>query len=198
MPVRKAIARPIGVRAAAEECVRKPCKIDEQRLERRDGARPHAAAGRSIQRVSTKILDGRETENVDRRLSDNQSRKKRTVQRQSEERLYAPRQRAFVSGASDINVRNGAGVIEMGEPGAANGTLARTPATDAASIIAADNPRCRLRYRHVGEFSQTVFRSAQRLATALSGSFRPPAYRPTKDMAIVQQTLADAYGHGRS
>ena len=62
---------------------------------------------------------------IDRRLGDNQSCKKRTLQRQSKERLYAPRQRAFVSRASHIHVRHSAGVIEMGEPDTANGTLSQ-------------------------------------------------------------------------
>jgi hypothetical protein len=39
----------------------KPCKIDEQRLERGDRARPHATAGRGVKRVFTKILGGGET-----------------------------------------------------------------------------------------------------------------------------------------
>jgi hypothetical protein len=123
VPVGKAIARSVSVRGATEKRVRKPCNIDEQRLARGDRARPHAAAGRGIERVSTKILNGRETQGIDRCLGDNQSWKRRTLQRQSKERLCAPRQRAFVSRASDIHVRNGAGVIEMGEPGTADGTL---------------------------------------------------------------------------
>jgi hypothetical protein len=123
VPVGKAISRSISVGGATEERVRKRCNIDEQRLERGDRARPHAAAGRGVERVSTKILNRRETQGIDRRLGENQSWKRRTLQRQSEERLYAPRQRAFVSRASDIHVRNGAGVIEMGELGAADGTL---------------------------------------------------------------------------
>ena len=145
VPVGKAIARSISVRCAADERVRKPCHIDEQRLERGDRARPHAAAGRGVERVCTKILNRRETQGIDRRLGENQSWKRRTLQRQSEERLYAPRQRTFVSRASDIHMRNSAGVIEMGEPGAATGPSRRTPATDAASMITADSPRCRLR-----------------------------------------------------
>jgi hypothetical protein len=56
-----------------------------------------------------------------------------------------PRQRAFVSRTSNVHVRNGAGVIAMGEPGTAEGPSRRTPATDAASMIAGDSPRRRLR-----------------------------------------------------
>ena len=97
MPVGKAIARSVSIRGATEKRVRKPSNIDEQRLERADRARPHAAAGRGIERVSTKILNGPETQGIDRCLGDNQSWKRRTLQRQSKERLYAPRQRAFVS-----------------------------------------------------------------------------------------------------
>ena len=145
MPVGKAIARSIGVRGATEKRVRKHCNIDEQRLERDDRARTHAAAGRSVERVCTKILNRRQTQSVDRRLGENESWKRRTLQWQSEERLYAPGQRTFVSRASDIHVRDGAGVSEMGEPVTADGTSRRTPATDAASIIAGDSPRCRLR-----------------------------------------------------
>ena len=125
MPVGKAIARSISVRGATEKRVRKPCNIDEQRLERGDRARPHAAAGRDVKRVSAKILDDRDTQGINRRLGDNQSWKRRTFQRQSEERLYAPRQRTFISRTSDIHVRHGAGAIEVGEPGAADGTLAQ-------------------------------------------------------------------------
>ena len=55
----KAIARSIGVRGATEKRTRKPCNIDEQRLERDDRARPHSAAGSDVKRVSAKILDDR-------------------------------------------------------------------------------------------------------------------------------------------
>ncbi len=70
MPVGKAIARSISVGGATEKRVRKPCNIDEQRLERSDRAWPHAATGRGVERVSTKILNGRETQGIDRRLGD--------------------------------------------------------------------------------------------------------------------------------
>jgi hypothetical protein len=123
VPVGKAIARSIGVRGATEKRVRKHCNIDEQRLERDDRARPHAAASRGVERVSTKILNRRETQGVDRRLGENQSWKRRTLQRQPEERLYAPRQRTFIRRTTDIHVRHSAGAIEMGKPGAADGTL---------------------------------------------------------------------------
>jgi hypothetical protein len=116
-----------GPRRAAEERVREPCNIDEQRLERGDGTRPHAAAGRSIEGISTKIFNGRETESVDRRLGENQPRPRLTLRRQSKERFYASRQRTFVSRATDIYVRDDAGVIEMDEPGAAHGTLPQNP-----------------------------------------------------------------------
>jgi hypothetical protein len=125
VPVGKAIARSVSVGGTTEKRVRKPCNIDEQRLERGDRAWPHAAASRGVERVSTKILNGRETQGIDRRLGDNQSWERRTLQRQSEKRLYAPRQRTFVSRASDIHVRDGAGVIEMGEPGTADGALSQ-------------------------------------------------------------------------
>jgi hypothetical protein len=72
VPVGKAIARSISVGGATDKRIRKPCNIAEQRLERGDCTRPHAAAGRGVDRVSAKILDGRETEGIDRRLSDNQ------------------------------------------------------------------------------------------------------------------------------
>jgi hypothetical protein len=65
--------------------------------------------------VSTKALEGGETQGVDRCLGKNQSWKRRTLQRQSEERLYAACQRTSISRASDIHVRDGAGMIEMGE-----------------------------------------------------------------------------------
>ena len=117
MPVGEAIARAVSVGGATEKRVRQSYNIDEQRFERGEGARPHAAAGRGIEGVFTKIFNGRETEGIDRRLGDNQPWKKRTLQWQSEERLYASRQRTFVSRASDIHVRDGAGVIEMREPG---------------------------------------------------------------------------------
>jgi hypothetical protein len=123
VPVRKAITRSISVGGATKKRVRKPGNIAEQRLDRRDRARPHAAAGRCVDSISAKIFNGRETQGIDRRLGDNQSWKKRTLQRQSEERLYTSRQRTFVSRASDIHVRDGAVVIEMSEPGTANGTL---------------------------------------------------------------------------
>jgi hypothetical protein len=61
VPIGKAIARSISVSGATEKCVRKHCNIDEQRLERRDRARPHATTGRGVKRVSTKILNGGET-----------------------------------------------------------------------------------------------------------------------------------------
>jgi hypothetical protein len=125
VPVGKAIAWSISVGGATEKRVRKHCNIDEQRLDRGDRARPHAAASRGVERVSTKILNRRETQGVDRRLCENQPWKRRTLQRQSKERLYAPSQRTFVSRASDIHVRDGAGVIEMGEPDTANGTLSQ-------------------------------------------------------------------------
>jgi hypothetical protein len=127
VPVGKTIARPIGIGGATEKRIRNPCKIDEQRLERGDRARPHATAGRGVKRVSTKILDGRETESIDRCLGDNKSWKRRALQWQSKERLCAPSQRASVSRASNIHMRNDAGAIEMGEPSAANGTLPKNP-----------------------------------------------------------------------
>ena len=61
MPVGKAVARSIGVRGAAEERAEEHCDIDEQRLKRGHRARPHAAAGRGIERISAKALDGRDT-----------------------------------------------------------------------------------------------------------------------------------------
>jgi hypothetical protein len=145
VPVGKAIARSISVGSATEKRVRKPCNIDEQRLERGDRAWSHAAAGRCVERVSAKILNRRETQGVDRRLGENQSWKKRTLQRESEERLYAPRQRTFIRRTTDIHVRYIAAAIDVSKPGAADGPSRRTPATDAASMIAADSPRCRLR-----------------------------------------------------
>ena len=63
------------------------------------------------------------TQGINRRLGDNQSWKRRTFQRQSEDRLYAPRQRTFISRTSNVHVRHGAGAIEVGEPGAADGAL---------------------------------------------------------------------------
>src|SRR6202453_2101139 len=80
VPVGKAIARSISVGGAADERVRKLCNIDQQRLDRGDRARTHAAAGRCVERVSPKILNGRETESIDRGLGDDQSWKKRALQ----------------------------------------------------------------------------------------------------------------------
>jgi hypothetical protein len=80
VPVGKAIARSIGVRGATEKRVRKPCNIDEQRLECSDRAWPHAATGCDVERISPKILNGRETESIDRGLGDDQSWKKRALQ----------------------------------------------------------------------------------------------------------------------
>src|ERR1700733_12870377 len=97
VPVGKAIARSISVGGATEKRVRKHCNIDEQRLDRGDRARPHAAAGRGVERISTKILNRRETQGIDRRLGENQSWKRQTLQGKSEKRLFAPRQRTFIS-----------------------------------------------------------------------------------------------------
>ena len=77
VPVGKAIARSISVGGATEKCVRKHCNIDEQRLERRDRARPHATTGRGVEGVATEALQGREAQGVDRRLGENHSWKRR-------------------------------------------------------------------------------------------------------------------------
>src|SRR5208283_1264064 len=55
------------------------------------------------------------------------------------------------------------------------GPSRRTPAAEAASMIAEGSHRFRSRYRQVGELGHTAFRSAQRSATSLSGSLPPPA-----------------------
>src|SRR5208337_5648776 len=55
------------------------------------------------------------------------------------------------------------------------GPSRRTSAAEAASMIAEGSQRFRARYRQVRELGQTAFRSAQRSATGLSGSLRPPA-----------------------
>jgi hypothetical protein len=49
--LRKAVPCPIRVRGAAEERAGKHRDASEQRLERRNGARAHATAGRAIERV---------------------------------------------------------------------------------------------------------------------------------------------------
>ena len=90
MLVGKAIARSISIGGATEKRVGKPCRIDEQRLERGNRARPHAAAGRGVERISTKILNRRETQGIDRRLGENQSWKRQILQGKSEKRLCTP------------------------------------------------------------------------------------------------------------
>jgi hypothetical protein len=90
VPVGKAITRSISVGGATEKCVRKHCNIDEQRLERRDCARPHATTGRGIKGVGTEALQGGEAQGIDRRLGENQSWKRGPLKGQSKERLYAP------------------------------------------------------------------------------------------------------------
>src|ERR1700728_2457483 len=67
VPVGKAIARSISVGGATEKRVRKDCNIDEQRLDRRDRARPHATTGRGIEGVVTEALQGGEAQGIDRR-----------------------------------------------------------------------------------------------------------------------------------
>jgi hypothetical protein len=73
VPVGKAIARSVSVRGATEKRIRKPCNIDEQRLERGDRARPHAAASRGVERIATEALEAGEAQGIDRRLGKNQS-----------------------------------------------------------------------------------------------------------------------------
>jgi hypothetical protein len=87
---------------ATEKRVGRPLRIDEQCLERRDRARPHAAAGRGIEGVSTKMFNGHETEGMDCRLGDNKSWKKRTLQQQSEEVCFSGDRTGFSTWTVEI------------------------------------------------------------------------------------------------
>jgi hypothetical protein len=143
--VGKAIARSISVGGATEKRVRKHCNIDEQRLERGDRARPHAPAGRGIARVATEVLEGGEAQGIDRRLSKNQSWKRRPLQGLSEERLYPPVSEPLYVGPWTSTCATAPARSMRANQVLPTGPSRRTPATDAASMIAANSPRCRLR-----------------------------------------------------
>jgi hypothetical protein len=68
----EAIARSIGVRGAAKECARERRHRCEQRLERGDRARPHAAAACRVERIGAKTLDGGDAQSVNRGLGENE------------------------------------------------------------------------------------------------------------------------------
>ena len=119
----EAVARSIGVRGAAEKRAGEHCDAGEQRLERGDRARPHAAARRGVERVPAEALDGRDAQRVDRGLGENQPWKRRTLRGQAEERFGAACQRTFVGRSADVDVGDNAVTIEMGEPGAAGRPL---------------------------------------------------------------------------
>ena len=119
----EAVARSIGVRSAAEKRAGEHCDAGEQRLERGDRARAHASARRDIERVLAQALDGRNAQRVDRRLGENQPRKRRTLRGQAEERFGSTCQRTFVGRSAHIDMGDNAVTIEMGEPGAAGRPL---------------------------------------------------------------------------
>src|SRR5271170_5900343 len=115
----EAVARSIGVRSAAEKRAGEHCDTGEQRLERGDRARANASARRDIERVLAQALDGRNAQRIDRRLGENQPRKRWTLRGQAEERFGSACQRTFVGRSAHIDMRDNAVTIEMGEPGAA-------------------------------------------------------------------------------
>ena len=79
----------------------------------------HASARRDIQRVLAQALDGRNAQRVDRRLGENQPRKRWTLRGQAEERFGSPCQRTFVGRSAHIDMGDNAVTIEMGGLGAA-------------------------------------------------------------------------------
>src|SRR5580704_6934630 len=81
--------------------------------------RAHAPARPGIERVHAQALDGRYAQRVDRRLGENQPRKRRTVRRQAEERFGSACQRTFVGRSAHVDMGDNAVTSEMGEPGAA-------------------------------------------------------------------------------
>jgi hypothetical protein len=93
----EAIPCPIRARGAAEECAREHRHDCEQRPERCDRARPHAPAACRVERIGAKILDGRETQGVNRGLGENEPRADWGRQGHREERLGAAGERAFVA-----------------------------------------------------------------------------------------------------
>ena len=115
----EAVARSIGVRSAAEKRAGEHCDPGEQRLERSDRPRSHAAARRGVERVPAEALDRRDAQRINRRLSENQPRKRWTLRGQAEERFGAPCQRTFVGRSAHIDMGDDAVTIEMGKPGAA-------------------------------------------------------------------------------
>src|SRR5580693_1153621 len=119
----EAIARSIGVRGAAEECARERRHGYEQRLERRDRARPHAPAACRVERIGARTLDGGDAQSVNRGFGENEPREGLSRWGQAEERLGAACERAFVGRPANIDVGDGTRAVEMSEPGAAGRAL---------------------------------------------------------------------------
>src|SRR5580704_8303081 len=119
----EAIARSIGVGGAAEECARERRHGCEQRLERRDRARPHAPAACRVERIGAKTLDGGDAQSVNRRLGENEPWEGLSRRGQAEEGLGAAGERAFVGRPANVDVGDGTRAVEMSEPGAAGRAL---------------------------------------------------------------------------
>ena len=183
---------PLGVGGATKKCVRKPCNIDEQRPRPPliDDV-PHATTGRGVERVSAKILNRRETQGVDRRLGDDQSRPRRFLQRQSEERLGPP-----VSEPLYVGPRTSTCATAPARSKWANQALPRGPsrrtrsATDAASMIVGDSLLYRLGPALRRVFDKPSFAQPSERRPLCSAPLGPLPYRPTENMATVRLTLA--------
>src|SRR5580692_10039165 len=119
----EAIARSIGVRGAAEEGARERRHGCKQRLERGDGARPHAPAACRVERIGAKTLDGGDAESVNRGLGENEPWEGLSRRGQAEEGLGAAGERAFVGRPANVDVGDGTRAVEMSEPGAAGRAL---------------------------------------------------------------------------
>jgi hypothetical protein len=143
----EAIARSIGVRCAAENCAREHCHLGEQRLELGDRARPHASAGRRVDRIGGKILEGGDAQGIDRGLGENEPREglSQSRWRQAEEGLGAAGERAFVGRPANVDMGYRIRTVEMAEPSAAIWPCRRTPVTQAISMILEGRKRFRAR-----------------------------------------------------
>jgi hypothetical protein len=100
----EAIARSIGVRGAAEECVRERRHCGEERLEHGDCARPHSSAACRVERIGAKTLDGGDAQGVNRGLGENEPRADWGRREHTEERLGAAGKRAFVGRPANVDV----------------------------------------------------------------------------------------------
>src|ERR1700733_1653655 len=109
----EAIARSIGVRSAAEERARERRHRCEQRLERRERARPHAPAACRVERIGAKPLDGGGAQSVNRGLGENEPWEGLSRRGQAEEGLGAAGERAFVGRPANVDVGDGTRVVEM-------------------------------------------------------------------------------------